>query len=66
MELTTKAVFLIFLCAFATLAVPFAVRFASGLSLKRPCALTVLTPTADPQGDPIGTPGGGGSPTVIN
>lgn len=60
MKLTTKAVFLIFLCVFAALAVPFAVCFTSGPSLKRSCALTVLTLTVDPQGDPIGTPGGGG------
>ena len=61
MKLTTKAVFLIFLCLFGALAAPLTlVCFTLGLSLKRSGASTVITLDANPQGDPVGTPGGGG------
>jgi hypothetical protein len=59
-KFTTKAALLILLCLFAALAAPIATCFASGPSPKGTYALTLLTPTADTQGDPIDTPGGGG------
>jgi len=62
MKLTIKAVFLILLSLFTALAVPLALRFASSTSLKKSYAIAIPTPIYHTQGDPIGTPGGGGLP----
>jgi len=60
MKSEMKALLLIFLCFFAVTAVSFVTNIAPNFALGESHTFAYFTLPAEPMGDPIDTPGGGG------